>query len=125
MLARGGSITDEGGVVSVLQQVDLTADRGEAVAKLGVALGNGVYQSVHHRVEDDDRKGVTLVDTQLEVDGVGCPRLGGDDSCESIIDVGHQVDQLWGCMIVCQSKGDKVVVHTTERIGKVQPADTE
>ena len=38
-----GSITDEEGVISVLQQVDLTADRGETVAKLGVALVNGVH----------------------------------------------------------------------------------
>ena len=37
------------------------------------------------------REGVTLVNSQLEVDGVG-PRLDRDDSCESIIDVGQQVN---------------------------------
>ena len=87
MLAGGGSITDQGGVICVLQQVDPTADGGEAVAKLGAALGSGIHQGVHHRIEDDDGEGVTLVDSKLEVDGDGGPRLGGDDGSESIIDV--------------------------------------
>ena len=40
MLARGGPITDEGGVVSILQKVDLARDRVEAVAQMGTVLGD-------------------------------------------------------------------------------------
>ena len=47
VLAQGGSIADEGSVVSILQQVDHIADRGEAAAKLGQSLGDGVHQGVH------------------------------------------------------------------------------
>ena len=33
MLARGGSITDEEGVISILQKVDLASDRVAAVTR--------------------------------------------------------------------------------------------
>ena len=37
---EGGPISDEGGVVSILQKVDLSRDRVEAVAQMGTALGD-------------------------------------------------------------------------------------
>ena len=43
-------------------------DRVEAIAKLRIALDNGVHQGVYYRVEDDGREGVTLVDSKLKMD---------------------------------------------------------
>ena len=43
-------------------------------------LSDGVHQGVNHGVEDDDRQRVTLVDSQLKVDGVGSPCIYRDYS---------------------------------------------
>ena len=39
-LTRGGSITDEGGVISILQKVDPAGDGIEAIAQMGTAMGD-------------------------------------------------------------------------------------
>jgi hypothetical protein len=52
MLAREGLITDEGGVVGILQKADPAGDGVEAVAQLRTPLRDEVYQGVHHSVED-------------------------------------------------------------------------
>ena len=55
----------------------------------------------------------------------GGPLVSGDDCCEAIIEVGDQPNHLRRSVVVGQRKRDKVVMNTTERVGQVQPADTE
>ena len=78
-LTGGGSITNEGGVIHILQEVDPARNGVEAVIKVGTALG------VHHSVKNDDQQRVTLVESQLELDGGGGPLVSGDDCCDAII----------------------------------------
>ena len=59
------------------------------------------------------------------MDGGGGPLVSGDDCCEAIIEVGDQTNHLRMSMVVGQRERDKVVMNTAERVGQVQPADTE
>ena len=125
MLTGGGPITNEGGVVRILQEVDPARNGVEAVAKMGAALGDRIHQGVHHGVKNDDRQRVTLVDSQLELDGGGGPLVSGDDCCEAIIKVGDQPNHVWRSMIVGQRERNKVVMYTTKCVSQIQPADTK
>ena len=76
-------------------------------------------QGAHHCVEDDCREGVTLIDSNLERDLRYCPCWGSDCYTEVGVEVGHNADQLTGCVIVSECELYQLVVDTSIGIGKI------
>ena len=52
-LLTEGPMTNEGGVIRILQEVDPARNGVDAVTKMGAELGDRVHQGAHHSVEDD------------------------------------------------------------------------
>ena len=79
LLATGGAVGNETCIICVLQDVGGPRAPGKLVVQMLLVIDR-ISKSGHHCVEDYNGQGVSLIYSNLEWDGVGCPGLCGD-SC--------------------------------------------
>ena len=97
----------------------------QGVSQVCMGLGDGVNEGVHYRVEQEHRQGVSLVHSDLQVEGICLPGINGHDSCEVLVQVVSHIDHCLRSMVVLQGETDKIMVDATECVCQVEPADAE